>query len=100
MISFSNPDSIEKLKRELKTFLPEGKKVMFTTRKIDSGAFWLLAAFILPLCLAIPAPCAAASSADLAARADHRLLPAQGLAADDPEIIIPKPPPPPPSARV
>ena len=49
---------------------------MFTTRKmIDSVSPWLLAAFILPLCLAIPAPCAAASSADLAARANHLLLP-------------------------
>jgi hypothetical protein len=75
---------------------------MFATRKmIGSGSRWLLAACILPLCLAIPAPCAAASSADLAARANHLLLPSNGLATDPPDIFIPKPPPPPPPpARV
>jgi hypothetical protein len=97
MFSFSNPDSIEKLKHELKTLSTEGRKVMFTTRKmIDSGSLWLLTVCILPLCLATPAPCAAASSANLAARANHLLLASDDLAADLPEIFIPKPPPPPP----
>ncbi len=73
---------------------------MSTTRKmIDSKSLWLLAAFILPLCLASPAPCAAASSADLAAPGNHLHLPSQGLAADEPDILIPKPPPLPPPAR-
>ncbi|HET9210809.1 MAG TPA: hypothetical protein VFR03_10455 [Thermoanaerobaculia bacterium] len=68
---------------------------MFTERKkIDSGSRWLLAAFILPLCLVAPGPCAAASSADLAARANHRFLPATGV--DPTDIFIPIPPPPPP----
>jgi hypothetical protein len=68
---------------------------MFTIRKmIASGS--LLAACILPLCLAIPAPCAAASSTDLAARANHLLPASNELAAELPEIFIPKPPPPPP----
>ncbi|HEY3570910.1 MAG TPA: hypothetical protein VGP73_23470 [Thermoanaerobaculia bacterium] len=70
---------------------------MFTTRKmIDSGSLWLLAAFILPLCLAVPASCAAAPSADLTARANHRLL-ALDSDTDLPEILILKPPPPPPA---
>ncbi len=70
---------------------------MFTTRKmIGSSSLWLLAACILPLCLATPA---AALSTDLTARANHRLLPSQGL-AEDTDILIPKPPPPPPSARM
>ncbi|HEY0552904.1 MAG TPA: hypothetical protein VGG20_01475 [Thermoanaerobaculia bacterium] len=70
---------------------------MFTTRKmIDSKSLWLLAAFILPLCLTSPAPCAAASCADLAARGNHLLLASDDLAGDLPEIFIPKPPPPPP----
>lgn len=81
---------------------------MFTTRKlIDSGSSWLLAAFILSLCLAIPAPCAAASSAKLAADLPEIFIPKPPpppppglLAADLPEIFIPKPPPPPPPARV
>jgi hypothetical protein len=107
MFSFSNPDSIEKLKLELKTLSTEGRKVMFTTRKmIDSVSPWLLAAFILPLCLAIPAPCAAASAANLAADLPEIFIPKPPppppglLAADLPEIFIPKPPPPPPPARV
>jgi len=62
---------------------------------IDSGSLWLLAVCVLPLCLATP--CAAASSADLAARAGHLLLASDGL-ADLPDIFIPKPPPPPPPA--
>jgi hypothetical protein len=96
MFNFSNPDSIEKLKREPKTLSTEGRKVMFTTRKmIVSGSRWLFAAFILSLCLAVPAPCAAASSANHAARADQLLSAAKGLAADPPDIFIPKPPPPP-----
>lgn len=70
---------------------------MFTTRKmIGSSSLWLLAACILPLCLTTPA---AASSTDLAARANHLLLPSRGLAVDDPDILIPKPPPLPPPAR-
>ena len=94
---------------------------MFTTRKmIDSGSRWLLAVCILPLCLAIPVPCAAASSANLAAElticsclsGPSRLAappeifipkpppPPSLLAAELPEIFIPKPPPPPPPARV
>jgi len=73
---------------------------MFTTSKmIASRSRRLFAACILPLCLAAPAPCAAASSANLAARANHLLLPSAGLDADSPDIFIPKPPPPPP-ARV
>jgi len=65
---------------------------MFATRKmIGSGSLWLL-------CLV--APCAAASSMDLTARANHLLLPAQSLAVDPPDIFIPKPPPPPPPVRV
>ncbi|HEX4962045.1 MAG TPA: hypothetical protein VF173_14500 [Thermoanaerobaculia bacterium] len=67
---------------------------MFTTRKIESKSLWLLAVCILPLCLAVP--CAAASSANLAARADHLLLPSAGLTDDLPDIFIPKLPPPPP----
>ena len=71
---------------------------MFTTRKmIGSRSLWLLAACILPLGLATPA---AASSTDLAARANHLRLPSQGLAADPPDIIIPTPPALPPPARV
>jgi len=58
---------------------------------IGSGSRWLLAACALLLCLAAPAPCAAASSADLAAP-----LPSLGLEQDLPEILILKPPPPPP----
>jgi hypothetical protein len=59
---------------------------MLATRKmIDSGSRWLLAVCLLSLCLAIPAPCDAASAAS------------NELAADLPEIFIPKPPPPPPS---
>ena len=71
---------------------------MSTARKlIGSGS--LLALFVLPLCLAVPAPCAAASSADLAARADRRLS-ASADPVDLPEILIPKPAPPaPPPAR-
>ena len=70
---------------------------MFTTRKmIDSKSLWLLVACILPLCLATPAPCAAVSSADLAARTNHLLLPSAGFTDDLPDIFIPKPPPPPP----
>ena len=69
---------------------------MFTTRKmIDSGSLWLFAVCVLPLSLA--APCAAASSADLAERADHLVPASNELATDLPEIFIPKPPPPPPS---
>lgn len=68
---------------------------MFTRKMIGSGSLWLLVVCILPLCLAAPAPCAAASSEDLAGRANHLLLPSHGLAADPPEILIPKPPPPP-----
>jgi|GEM_PF-2136630 len=73
---------------------------MSTTRKlIDSGSLWLLAVCVLSLCLAVPAPCIAASSADLAARANHMLLPSAGLTDDLPDIFIPKlPPPPPPPA--
>jgi hypothetical protein len=72
---------------------------MFTTRKmIGSGSLWLLAALILPLCLT--APCAAASSTDLTARANHLGLPPQGLTEDPPDIIIPKPPAIPPPARM
>jgi hypothetical protein len=62
-------------------------------------SLWLLAVCILPLCLALPALCTAASSADLAARANHPLLASGGFAADPPEIFFPKPPPPPPPAR-
>ncbi len=70
---------------------------MFTARKlIDSGSLCLLAVCVLSLCLAVPTPCIAASSADLAARANHLLLPSGGLAADPPDIFIPKLPPPPP----
>jgi len=69
---------------------------MFTTRKtIDSKSRWLLTVCILPLCLAAPAT---ASSVDLTAQANHLLLPSQGLAADEPDVLIPKPPPPPPFA--
>lgn len=57
---------------------------------IGSGSLCLPAACILTLCLAVPAPCAAASSADLAAP-----LPSLGQ-TDLPEILILKPPPPPP----
>ena len=69
-------------------------------KTIVSKSFWLLAAFILPLCLATPAPCAAASSADLAARANHPFLSSAGLEVDPTDILIPIPPPPPPPARV
>jgi len=66
---------------------------MITLRKtIDSALLWLLLAVcILALCLAPPA----------AARANHNhpLWAAGSLAADLPEILIPKPPPPPPPAR-
>ena len=72
---------------------------MITFRKmIDSTSLWLLAVCILPLCLALPALCTRASSADLAAQANHRLLASNGR-ADLPEIFFPKPPPPPPPAR-
>jgi hypothetical protein len=95
MLSFSNPDSIEKPKHELKTVPTDGRKVMSTFRKmIGSGS--LLAVFILTLCLAVPAPCAAASSAHLAARSNPRLSAAEDP-VDLPEILIPKPPPPPPA---
>jgi hypothetical protein len=97
MIGFSNPDSIEKTKRKRKTGSPDRRGIMFTFRKmIVSGSLWLLAAFILPLCLAVPAPCAAASAADLAARTHHRLLASEGD-TDLPELLILKPPPPPPA---
>jgi hypothetical protein len=69
-----------------------------TTRKmIGSSSLWLLAACALPLCLATPA---AASSTDLAARANHLSLPSQGLAEDPPDILIPKPPAIPPPVRL
>jgi hypothetical protein len=68
---------------------------MFTARKmIDSGSLWLLAVCVLPLCLATP--CAAAPSADLAARSGRPLPASNELATDLPDIFIPKPPPPPP----
>lgn len=69
---------------------------MFTARKlIDSGSFWLLTVCALSLCLAVPAPCIAASSTNLAVQANHLLLPSGSL-TDDPDILIPKLPPPPP----
>jgi len=99
IISFSNPDSIEKLNRELKTVSTDRREIMFTTRKlIDSGSLWLLTVCVLSLCLAVPAPCIAASSPDLAMQANHLLLPSNALADDLPDIIIPKLPPPPPPA--
>lgn len=67
---------------------------MFTARKmIDSTSLWLLAVCILPLCLAIPALGTAASPANLAARADHLLLPLISSIIDPPEIPLPFPPP-------
>jgi hypothetical protein len=93
MITFSNPDSIEKLKRKLKTVSPDWREVMITVRKmIDSVSLELLAVCILPLCLAIPALCTAASPANPAARADHLLLPMIS-SIDPPEIPLPFPPP-------
>jgi hypothetical protein len=62
---------------------------MFTIQKVIGSTLWLLVACILPLYLAGTA----ASPANLVARADHLLLAADGLAADPPEIFIPKPPP-------
>ena len=60
---------------------------MFTARKmIASGSRWLLAAFILLLCLASPVPCAAASSTNLAARATTPPLAPDNLDGDLPEI--------------
>jgi hypothetical protein len=95
MLSFSNPDSIAKLKPELKTVRNRWEEVMSIARKlIGSGS--LLAAFVLTLCLAVPAPCAAASAADRAVRAGHRLAAVEDP-VDLPEILIPKPPPPPPA---
>jgi hypothetical protein len=59
---------------------------MSTTRKmIDFKSLWLLAACVLPLCLAVPA--------NPAARADDLLLPVISSIVDPPEIILPKPPP-------
>jgi hypothetical protein len=67
---------------------------MFTIQKmIDSVSPWLLTVCVLPLCLAIPAPCAAATSADLAAQADDLLLPMISNIIDPPEIPLPMPPP-------
>lgn len=72
---------------------------MFAFRKmIDSGALWLFAVCILPLCLAVPALAAAASPANPAARADDLLLPLISSIIDPPDIFFPKPPPPPPPA--
>jgi hypothetical protein len=94
MINFSNPDSIAKLKRKLKTVSPDWGEVMITIRKmIDSVSLELLAVCILPLCLAIPALCTAASPANPAAPADNLLLPMISSTIDPPEIPFPKPPP-------
>ena len=69
---------------------------MFTARKlIDSGSLWLLAVCVLSLCLAVPSPCAASSSAHTA-RASQVLLAPANLTEDPPDILIPKLPPPPP----
>ena len=66
---------------------------MIAIRKmIDSVSLELLAVCILPLCLAIPALGTAASPANPAARADHRLLP-RICSVDPPEIPLPFPPP-------
>lgn len=70
---------------------------MFTIQKtIDFNPLSLLAACILPLCLAVPALGTAASPANPAARAGDLLLPAISSMIDPPEIPFPKPPPPPP----
>jgi len=70
---------------------------MSTVKKlIGSGS--LLAAFILSLGLAVPAPCAAASAASFTAR-DNPGFAATEDPVDLPEILIPKPPPPPPPAH-
>jgi len=61
---------------------------MFAIQKmIGSKSHWLLTACILPLCLAIPALCTAASPANPAARMSSII--------DPPEIPFPMPPPPP-----
>ena len=68
---------------------------MITIQKmIGSGSHWLLVC-ILPLCLAVPALCTAASPANPAALANHLRLASYGLVDDPPEIFIPKPFPPP-----
>jgi len=67
---------------------------MFTIRKmIDSVSLELIAVCILPLCLAIPALCTAASPANLAAPADNLLPPRISSTIDPPEIPLPFPPP-------
>ena len=68
---------------------------MFTARKMIDSVSPGCSPFSFFRCAWPPAPCAAASSADLAARANHLLLPSDDL-VDLPEVFIPKPPPPPP----
>lgn len=98
IISFSNPDSIEKTETQTKNWFHQiGRGVMFTNRKmIVSWSLWLLAVCLLPLGLAAPA---AASSADLAAQVNHLPLLAQDP-VDLPGTFIPKPPPPPPAREI
>jgi len=62
-------------------------------KMIDSVSLELLAVCILPLCMAIPALCTAASPANPATRADCLLLPLISSAIDPPEIPLPFPPP-------
>jgi hypothetical protein len=88
MLSFSNPDSIEKLKHKTKTVSPDWREVMFAIQKtIDSRFRRQPAICSLSLCLAIPALCAAA--ADSPMNAAVRL---SGI-IDPPEIPFPPPPP-------
>lgn len=87
MLSFSNPDSIEKLKQKQKPFHPDWREVMFAIQKtIDSRFRRQLVMCSLSLCLAIPALCAAADSP---MSSEVRLC---GI-IDPPEIPFPPPPP-------
>ena len=73
---------------------------MSTQKLIDSKSLCLLAAYVLPLCLALTSPCAASTSAHHTARASQVLQASTNLTDDPPDIFFPKlPPPPPPPQR-